>query len=66
MQVIGTQAITPPHLPAGRYPALVVDGKVYAARMHITAWELAGKQGTEQFYGFAEIDNCGKVVRVFK
>jgi len=45
---------------------LVVDGKVYVARMHIAAWELAGRQGNNTFYGFAEIDAAGKVVRLFK
>lgn len=55
-----------PYLPAGTYTAPVVDGKVYVARMHISAWELAGKQGVEQFYGFAEIDAAGKVVRLIK
>lgn len=40
---VGAQATTPPHLPAGTYCALVVDGKVYVARFHITCWELAGK-----------------------
>ena len=62
----GKQAVVSPHLKAGTYPALVVDGEVYVARMHITAWELAGKQGVEQFYGFAEIDAAGNVVRLFK
>ena len=45
---------------------VVVDGKVYVARMHISAWELAGKKGVQQFYGFAEIDAAGKVVRFIK
>ncbi|TWT30555.1 tRNA nuclease WapA precursor [Thalassoglobus neptunius] len=62
----GKQAVHPPHLPAGKYPALVIDGEVYVGRMHITAWELAGKKGVEQFYGFAEIDAAGKVVSLFK
>jgi len=56
-----------PHLPAGKgYAALVIDGKVYVGRFHITAWDLAGKKGVEQFYGSAEIDAAGKVVRLFK
>ncbi len=63
---IGSQATTPPNLPAGTYAALVVDGQVYVARMHITAWELAGSTGTEQFYGSAAIDSAGQVVRLFK
>ncbi len=63
---VGSQAVTSPHLPAGTYTALVVDGRVYVARMHITAWELAGKTGTEEFYGSAEIDATGRVVRLFK
>jgi hypothetical protein len=64
--LVGKQAVVSPQLKAGTYPALVVDGKVYVARMHITAWELAGTQGVEQFYGFAEIDAAGNVVRLFK
>jgi len=63
---VGAQATTPPHLPAGTYCALVVDGKVYVARMHIICWELAGKQGNIQFYGSAQIDAAGTVVRLFK
>ena len=63
---VGHQAVVTPHLPAGVRAALVIDGKVYAARMHIQAWELAGKKGVEQFYGFAEIDAAGKVVRLIK
>ena len=63
---VGKQAVVSPHLKAGTYTALVVDGKVYVARMHISAWELAGKQGVEQFYGFAEIDAAGNVLRLFK
>ena len=64
--VVGHQAVVAPHLPAGTYTALVIDGKVYVARMHISAWELAGKKGVEQFYGSAEIDAAGKVVRLFQ
>lgn len=63
---IGKPAVVSPYLKAGTYTALVVDGVVYVARMHISAWELAGKQGVEQFYGFAEIDAAGKVVRLFR
>jgi len=63
---VGKQAIVSSHLPAGKYAALVIDGKVYVARMHIVAWELAGKRGVETFYGFAEIDAFGKVVSLFK
>ena len=63
---VGKQAVVSTHLKAGTYTALVVDGKVYVARMHISAWELAGKQGVELFYGFAEIDASGNVVRLFK
>jgi hypothetical protein len=44
----------------------VIDGEVYVARMHITAWELAGKKGAEQFYGMAIIDEFGKVVSLYK
>jgi hypothetical protein len=62
---VGHQAVVYPHSPAGTYTALVVDGKVYVARFHIVAWELAGKKGTIQFYGSAEIDAAGKVVRLF-
>ena len=63
---VGKQAVVSAHLPAGRFPALVVDGQVYVARMHNVAWELAGRKGVEQFYGFCEIDALGKVVRLFK
>jgi hypothetical protein len=65
-QFVGKQAIVSAHLPAGRFTALVVDGQVYVARMHNVAWELAGRKGVEQFYGFCEIDALGKVVRLFK
>ena len=63
---VGRQAVVSAHLPAGRFTALVVDGQVYVARMHNVAWELAGRKGVEQFYGFCEIDALGKVVRLFK
>ena len=63
---VGKQAVVSAHLPAGRFTALVVDGQVYVARMHNVAWELAGRKGVEQFYGFCEIDALGKVVRLFK
>jgi hypothetical protein len=62
----GRQAVTSPHLPAGVRPALVVDGQVYVARMHNVAWELAGRTGTVEFYGFAEIDAAGRVVRLIQ
>jgi len=55
-----------PNLPAGRYAALVIDGKIYVARMHIVAWEMAGKKGVELFYGRADIDAAGKVIRLIK
>ena len=64
--LIGKQATISAHLPAGSYTALVVDGQVYVARMHNVAWELAGGKGVTQFYGFAEIDALGRVVRLFK
>ena len=63
---VGEQAHVAPNLPAGKYTALVVDGEVYVARMHSVAWEMAGKKGVDQFYGFAEIDASGKVIRLFK
>lgn len=63
---VGKQAVTTPNLPAGVRAALVVDGKVYVARFHLQAWKLAGKKGVEQFYGFAEIDAAGKVLRLIK
>jgi hypothetical protein len=62
----GAKAVTPAHLPAGQYPAIVVNGQVYAARMHSVAWQLAGQKGTHQFYGFAEIDAAGKVIKLFR
>ena len=64
--LVGTKAITSPYLPAGTYPALVINGQVYVARFHVTAWELAGKKGCEQFYGFATINTAGAVVSLFK
>ncbi len=63
---VGAQAITPPHLPAGTYCAIVVDGKVYVARMHTTCWELADKSVNIQFYGSAQIDAAGTVGRLFQ
>ncbi len=63
---VGKAAITSPNLPAGTYTALIVDGQVYVARFHLIAWELAGKKGVEQFYGFAEIDAAGNIVKLFK
>jgi hypothetical protein len=65
VKFVGAQAITSPHLPAGTYCALVVDGKVYVARMHTICYELAGKKGYVQFYGSAQIDAAGTVVRLF-
>ena len=64
--LVGTIATRPAHLPSGVFPALVVNSQVYVARMHNVAWELAGKTGVTQFYGFAEIDALGKVLRLFK
>lgn len=64
--LIGTQAVVYPGLPAGTYTALIIDDTVYVARMHMVCWQMAGRQGTEQFYGFAEIDNTGKVLRLFQ
>ena len=64
--LVGKQATVAPHLPAGSYTALVVNGKVYVARMHDVAWELAGRKGVTEFYGYCEIDVAGKVVRLFK
>jgi hypothetical protein len=58
--VIIPHGLAGPPAPAGKYPALVIDGKAYVGRMHTVAWELAGKNGVEQFYGFAEIDTAGK------
>jgi len=63
---VGMPAVVWPHLRAGTYPALVVDGKVHVARMHLLAWELSGRQGVEQFYGFAEIDATGTTLRLFR
>ncbi len=65
-QFIGEQATVAAHLPPGKYTALIVDGQVYVAKMHNVAWELAGRKGVTQFYGFAEIDALGRVVRLFK
>ena len=66
-KVRGQLAKAPEHLPKpGTYAALVVDGQTYVARFHIDAWALAGRKGAEEFYGFAEIDEFGKVVRLFK
>jgi len=64
--LVGSQAIVAARLPAGIYTALVVNGKVYVARFHHEAWRLAGRKGIEQFYGIAEIDATGKVLRLFK
>ena len=63
---VGYPAVTPPHLPAGQYCALVINGRVYVARHHIDAFSLAGRKGADEFYGFAEIDAFGKVIRLFK
>lgn len=62
----GMPAVVWPYLRAGTYPALVVDGKIYVARMHLLAWELADRQGVEQFYGFAEIDATGTTLRLYR
>ena len=66
VSLVGKQATVAPNLPAGKYAALVINGKVYVARFHNVAWELAGRKGIESFYGFAEIDAAGKVIRLFK
>jgi len=58
---VGTQAVLAPGLSEGTWPALLVDGKVYAARFHNIAWDLAGR-GNVQKYGMAIIDETGKVV----
>ena len=63
---VGTQAVITVGLGPGTYTALVVDGIVYVARMHSVAWKLAGAKGVEEFYGFAEIDEAGKVVRLLR
>ena len=66
LTLVGTQAVVTVGLKAGTYTALVVDGVVYVARMHMVAWSLAGAKGNEESYGFAEIDEAGKVVRLFR
>ncbi|MCL6504959.1 MAG: hypothetical protein K6T86_19960, partial [Pirellulales bacterium] len=63
---VGPQAVTPAHLPAGDFCALVVNGQVYVARMHDVAWELAGKPRNIQFYGSAQIDAAGRIVRLYR
>jgi RHS repeat-associated protein len=60
---VGSRAVVAPGLRAGEYPALLVDGRVYVARMHEVAWELAGRTGEVQKYGIAEIDDAGTVIR---
>ena len=64
--LIGSTAVVAPHLPAGTYPALVVDGTVYVARFHHVAWALAGRTGVETFYGFATVNAAGKVLELIK
>jgi hypothetical protein len=69
---VGSQAVFPPHLVrtgqgiAGKWPAIMKDGKVYVNRFHIEANEMAngGVVGPEDFYGMAELDAAGIVVSV--
>ena len=60
---IGTQAVVSSGLGAGQYPALLINGTVYVARMHNVAWQLAGRTGEVLIYGIVEIDAAGRVVR---
>jgi hypothetical protein len=51
---------------AGKWPAIMKDGKVYVHRFHVEANKMAngGLIGPEDFYGMAELDAAGNVIGV--
>ena len=68
---LGTQAVVPPGISnvrsiAGKWPAIMKDGKVYVHRMHFEANRLAngGVIGPKDAYVFVELDLSGKVISV--
>jgi RHS repeat-associated protein len=65
---VGTKAVTPFGFGmkkgvAGKHPALMIDGKVYAHHHHIAAQELARtRPKPTDLYGWVELDANGKVI----
>ena len=69
---IGTKAVLPPHVAlmgrpvAGKWPAIMKDGKVYVHRFHLEANKMAngGVMGSEDFYRMGGLDHAGIVISV--
>ena len=51
---------------AGKWPAIIKDGKVYVDRFHVGANKMAngGVIGPEDAYGMVELDASGTVINV--
>ncbi len=66
---VGVLAVLPPGTTnfrpiTGKWPAIMKHGKVYVHRMHAEANKMAngGVLGSEDAYGFVELDSTGKVI----